>query len=173
MKRLIFLVVLFPAIALCGIAKPRTISDRMDSADKTAINYNFDSIYTYLLGEQKPRIKIGTFVASASTGNQSVTGLGFKPRLLFLFVTGGAGAISNAGSFGAGTTSSQIMFMSFYNDTSNRITGSPLVANKILDRINESDVSIQTATLTSLDSDGFTVNWSATQQYTIGYVAFE
>lgn len=125
--------------------------------------------YFYYICIKGGRFKVGTFNQATSTGNQATTGAGFTPVALMLASRNKTSGTSVTGgsrfSLGAGVSSSARASM--WTGGSN--TGSPtnnsrdLDSTKIIKMMTESGTTPTTqaaADLVSLDSDGFTVNWS-------------
>lgn len=124
--------------------------------------------------------KAGTFTKQSSTGNQAVTGVGFQPKALILFSTA-----TTTGSFqgdfmrytgfaSSSTTSKQRFFGSYSTDAADPSDAKVLVdTDGIWADGTPSSNFTQKATLSSFDSDGFTLNWSINNStnYVIGYIA--
>jgi hypothetical protein len=113
-------------------------------------------------------VKKGVFVCNTSTGNQSVTGVGFQPKAIILwgvkltsnntFESG-----DNAFWFGAATSATERWCMSGAEDdavaTSN--TGRRLSTNRVITiHASGTPTTDAIADLVSFDADGFTINWS-------------
>lgn len=126
-------------------------------------------------------VKQGTIAAkTGTTGSQATTGVGFQPKLVFFFATAqtAAGfADDGSGSFGAATSATEERCIAYSSDdnvstsdTARRqtqgvitILGAPATPTILAE-----------ADMTSLDADGFTLNWStvhATDAYLIHYLA--
>lgn len=112
---------------------------------------------------------VGTITEPASTGNQSTSGLGFQPNLVLFASIGNAtensanvtpgGVMFGAGDgsrswvcFGGGDNTAVTMNTVGYSKSSQIIAIAPQPNASTLDA---------EATLTSLDSDGFSLNWSS------------
>lgn len=109
-------------------------------------------------------VKGGTFNSPTSTGNVSVTGVGFTPKLLILYTTLATDASGMSPYWGAGTSSSArwsaaCTAVKTLNANAYRMFDS----SKIVRLTTEVGADFITADLVSLDSDGFTLNWSLTQ----------
>ena len=91
------------------------------------------------------KAKAGTFAKPGGTGNSAVTGVGFTPKAIFIFAAVPGGGSRGSIGFGADAAGRG----AFYYDTGN--VG--LTLSAIL-------YAGSAADLTSLDSDGFTLNWS-------------
>ena len=105
----------------------------------------------------RPRFKVGNFTRdlATATGTQAITGVGFKPKAIIIFgvVNGSAGVtggFSEASSHGC-----------FYDD--NAVVADTWQINTAAILLHErSSGNFQTATVSSLDSDGFTLSWTKT-----------
>lgn len=88
--------------------------------------------------------------APSSTGNQSITGIGFQPKVAIVFATTDKG---NSWGFGADGSSFD---RSIYNEYDS------WVSNDSTNLINaQSSSGTYSATINSYDSDGITLNWNA------------
>jgi hypothetical protein len=110
--------------------------------------------------------KAGSFTANTSTGNQAVTGVGFQPKALKLYAAAIAsdGTTSNgSGSFGFGASSSQRACMTWFSLDAggSSDTAKGLSTTKILRLFSAATPTVDAeADLVSLDSDGFTIDWT-------------
>ncbi len=108
-------------------------------------------------------VAIVSFTQRASAGSQAVTGVGFQPTAVILWTTWrvGTGLFNGAEICeGAGDGTTQFArSMSFDSGGSAWSEGYTFAA--ILRRINTSASATCVATLASLDADGFTLSWSA------------
>jgi len=166
--------ILFLSALPLSAAMRNVTDDSISDESKAAINKNFKNLAGVLSNKEDYRnagYKVGTFTSSGSTGNQSVTGVGFKPRLVMLFliladssfVQFGIGAMdSNGSQFGGGG-------MSFGADSG----GVGFVSNKCVSIANEAGTINYRASYVSMDSDGFTINWDAVAARLFGYIAFQ
>lgn len=110
--------------------------------------------------------QVGSFSQATSTGNQATTGVGFTPSALLLMSTNLAtsasiSTVASRLSFGSGTSSSARA--SIWAGGGNAgIQNNETETTKIISMITEGAVPATNATadLVSLDSDGFTVNWT-------------
>lgn len=126
----------------------------------------------------RTRIKVGSFTLNNATGSQAITGVGFKPAavLFFLGKSASSGA-DQASSFmvGAATSSSQeVVTESAVEDAAGAAGASTDTAASIKIRGNSSNNTVtEQADMTSLDSDGFTLNIStaSASPSTVGYIA--
>jgi hypothetical protein len=114
-------------------------------------------------------VKKGVFACNTSTGNQSVTGVGFQPKAVILwgvklasnntFTSG-----DNAFWFGAATSATNRWCMAGAEDdavtTSN--TGRRLSTDRVIHILASGTPTTEAvANLVSFDTDGFTINWSS------------
>lgn len=121
-------------------------------------------------------VAAGSFAAKGSTGNQSVTGLGFTPVVVYFFVGISTSASNSAAGFGYMTATTQyasawasrpaVSVGSTNTDTTHCIKLYAISAGGAFS-------AQQEAAFVSLDSDGFTINYSTstTNGDTIGYIA--
>lgn len=104
--------------------------------------------------------KVGTLSCPGSTGNQAITGVGFQPKAVLFW---GNKRTS------AGTSSSQFQFyVGMATSSSSRACSA--ISNgafrtdnlntKCIFLKNDASTTVLTADLTSMDADGFTLNWS-------------
>jgi hypothetical protein len=124
--------------------------------------------------------KIGTFNGQATTGDQSITGLGGQPVALIIFRNQDSIATSADASMMIGAASgSSNQFVCGYRSRDNQ-ADSDTRRFSYTDAIisvapNNANAPVRQAALVSFDSDGFTINWSinndgGTGSYT--YIAF-
>jgi hypothetical protein len=106
------------------------------------------------------RFKVGSFSVPGSTGNHSVTGLGFKPGLVV--ITGGWIAITNTNlaSHGAMDGSGNQWAQSNWSDVGNIHGTHRDTAACMLLCIPAGTVVVR-AEYVSMDADGFTINFTA------------
>lgn len=131
-------------------------------------------VHGLALGGQTFKAKVGTFVETATVGNQAYTGIGFRPTGLLLsqvMVTGFSDFGQAGPRIGFGSGSGAIGMVG-----SRAVSGTPTVRqgyNQHLEITGRAAATITSyATLTSLDSDGFTLNWTApVNGATQGYIA--
>jgi hypothetical protein len=109
-----------------------------------------------------------SFAANTSTGNQAITGVGFTPKALIVW-----GTTQTATGYAAGlhfffgvatssTTSQQWCIASAADDNiANSNAGGSGDVNSLLTILSNGTPTVDAvATLSSFDSDGFTINWS-------------
>lgn len=128
-------------------------------------------------------VKVGNFTQKTSTGSQATTGVGFQPDVLMLAsaVHDTANAVVDTARFsiGAGLSSSArwAYWTGDEDAAANALADSRYQTNKIITMADEagggSPTTLAEADLTSLDSDGFTLNWSTADATArnIGYIA--
>ena len=122
--------------------------------------------------------KFGQFVLNVGTGNQSIAGLGFQPKIILFFPTRQTadGGVAHAyAGFGAGISSTErfaIQSLSEDNSVaSDTIRGSSISKCIIYSALGSSSADIE-ADFVSLDGDGFTINiTTAGAAYRVGYLA--
>ena len=116
--------------------------------------------------------KAGSFSGNNATGNQSITGVGFQPKVvLFRYNMQGTDASMGDASigFGVGVSSSDRRVGGNYSNSG--LTTSSQAA------WNQSSYVIYTpgggnrADFVSMDSDGFTINWVAASEMAVTYLA--
>jgi len=109
--------------------------------------------------------KVGSFAAAATTGNQSITGVGFQPKAVIAWLDKttadqhSAGAVSNAAMpmcFGMTDGTSACCWV----DNDDFTAGNPYFHPSDFLRLSSGGaVLLLEATIVSLDADGFTVDW--------------
>ena len=116
--------------------------------------------------------KAGSFTASNSTGNQSITGVGFQPKVvLFRYNMQGSDASMGDSTigFGVGVSSSDRRVAGDYSNGA--------LSTSSHSAWNQSSYVIYTpgggyrADFVSMDSDGFTINWATASQMVVTYLA--
>lgn len=119
--------------------------------------------------------KAGSFVLNTVTGAQAVTGVGFTPKVVLFFMTIEA---ADTDDFGAsGTMAIGIGVSATARATIARAQGGASAtrtsAVNTLVIYSTGGVDIGTADLTSLDADGFTINWSTAPAaaWVVNYIA--
>src|SRR3990172_4848530 len=115
----------------------------------------------------------GNFVANTGTGNQAITGVGFQPKaLIFGFVAKTADGVGTGdGKYavaGMAVSSTQRAAVCFADDAARHTNVKCLVM------VNGASTLLAEADLVTMDSDGFTINWSTAPSgaWIIPYVAF-
>ena len=120
--------------------------------------------------------KIKTFTANVATGNQSITGVGFKPRLvIFIYCIGdSADFLFSIGAAMGSEANSQFVFAALRGGDSG--SGSKAMTNTYcLEVVNTSGAVTSRFQYVSSDADGFTINKLNTSggAEEIGYIAFQ
>ncbi len=138
--------------------------------DGFTINYSTpakNASYAFSLALKGIRAKIGSFNKTSNTApaSQSVTGLGFQPSTVMLFsfqdVVQGS-AVANA-RFGIGASDGTTSGSSAVTDGSglNPTVVRSIDKTKVFMKVNNNTPAIDAeADLSSLDTDGFTLNWT-------------
>lgn len=134
--------------------------------------------YFALGGTDLTNVDIGNFAASNSTGNQSVTGVGFQPDGI-IFLNNQRTSFSGGGDvrqcMGFATSSSERGCIGAFSEngivTSN--TTRHQRTNACIIVLGTTGAEIGLADFVSFDADGFTVNWSNANDALIGYIAFK
>jgi hypothetical protein len=116
------------------------------------------------------RSKVRTFTGKTTTGTQNITGLGFKPRMLWLMTTGlppKATAVPNFGdhalfSFGAASspTDRVCIWAGDENNVGTTNANSDLDRTKIIKVFDQTPTLQDAADLLSFDDDGFSLDWT-------------
>jgi hypothetical protein len=116
--------------------------------------------------------KAGSFTGSGSTGNQSITGLGFQPKVVLFRYNMGTSTGSASDSvigFGVGISSSDRRTSGNYS-SNNLSTSSNAAWNQDTYVIYTPSGSSR-ADFVSMDSDGFTINWVTSSSMVVEYLA--
>lgn len=130
-----------------------------------------------------PVVKQGNFTKRTSTGSQAVTGLGFQPKAVVFYWTlqttaGTSGATGQFWGQGFATGASNERALSVWDEDQTAIgttdSGRATYNNASIVMQGDDGAAAGVADLTSLDSDGFTLNWSTANSspYIIYYYAF-
>lgn len=106
--------------------------------------------------------KVGTFTAKSGTGEQSITGVGFQPKAVLFWITDrtSEGNSPNV-RFGRGWTDGTNEFaeaVARQDGTDN--SQDRVVNDKVITLINAGGSVLAEASMVSLDTDGFTLNWT-------------
>lgn len=123
-----------------------------------------------------PKVKVGSFSLSAA-GALAVTGVGFKPKLVYFFSvrgpSSGADQALNVMIGAANSSTSEAVSEGYVSDTAGAATGGVTTTASIIIRAGASATTItEQADFTSMDTDGFTLNVSTfTSARDILYVA--
>lgn len=122
--------------------------------------------------------RVGAIAASTSTGDQTTSGVGFQPKLLMMLGsrTTAAGSIAGA-SFGLGhgdmANSETFAGFNSADNVATTDTVRAILGNRIFQSSPPGDaVADSSASLTSLNSDGWLLNYSsASSAFNLGYMA--
>lgn len=113
-------------------------------------------------------VHVGTFQSIAGTGNQSITGVGFTPKALIVW----SHELNSLNSFsgdavfdiGAASSTTSERFLGMYNFDGSGTSDCLEVSSNVnfigIDFSGEGTIDTR-ANLTTLGSDGFTLNWTA------------
>jgi uncharacterized repeat protein (TIGR01451 family) len=109
---------------------------------------------------------LGGFDSKATTGSQSVTGVGFQPQALMIASTGQVASSTNTSQgrfmFGAGDGTTQgVAWMEDEDNQDISDVRSLDKTNNIISRTTASDTITGEASLGAFNNDGFTLNWTA------------
>ena len=133
-------------------------------------------------------VYVGADESPNSTGNQSITGVGFRPGLVIFFYGNydatnterdNTYAGSLIGSYGLGAsdgTNDWTVSTFIENDVATSNTGSICDSDVIHVMDSGGGSTDAAATLSSMDPDGFTLNWATvdgTNNFQYGFIAFE
>jgi len=112
-------------------------------------------------------VKVGTFASPSSPDSLGVTGIGFNPTLIQIFLLHPNN--TTRGIQGSGFYDGTSQFAT-YTDTTETSTSS----SNIIYWIDTATTTRVVAAATSLDSDGFTLNFTTSLSiYTFGYIAWK
>lgn len=111
---------------------------------------------------------IGTLTPSG-TGNLAVTGVGFKPRLVRFTVLPAASATANSSGGGAMTASARYAWSAASGSGGHSRSQSTTACLLLVS--GGSSTAVQAADYVSMDSDGFTINFSAQNGTQVAYEA--
>jgi len=144
----------------------------LTSMDADGFTLNWTTVngarQTFALCLKGGRFKVGSFNQPTSTGNQSVSGVGFTPSGVLLMSWNNASSASlvedHKLSLGAGSSSSDraSVWTGDQDAVTTQQSNSNLDRTKILKMLAHADspTTDAAADLVSLDSDGFTLNWT-------------
>ena len=112
--------------------------------------------------------KIGTFTANSGTGSQAVSGVGFQPEAVLFWITNrtatGSGAPARFGRGWTDGTNQSAMAVALSDNLSVDYQISGIARSDscivLIDDNGDSATILARATITSLNSDGFTINWA-------------
>ncbi len=114
-------------------------------------------------------VKVGSFAQKTSTGTQAVTGVGFQPKVVLFWIqdlTADGSAANAPHSFGAATSSSNRFYHASWVKDNDGVGFYPTLGTRatkcigVVDDASGTPARRAEADLTSMDADGFTLNWS-------------
>ena len=165
------------------------ITATLTSFDATGFTPNWGTLtttspkfnYFAFGGTDITNVTTGSFAASASTGNQAVTGLGYKPDIVIFFITlqTAAGQSNNNSQYSMGVMHSSGQWAiggKAQNAQATMNTARFFQNNRcIAVQATVSTALIWEASYVSMDSDGFTINIDVTDGslFLIGYMAIK
>ena len=126
----------------------------------------------------------GSFTMNASTGNQSVTGLGFQPKIIFFWSDGSTAdgtGVNIQGTHGIAVSATDRRCVGYSTpDNNSPGSGGNMLAGHYTDRIirfcrlNGDTAALREADFVSMDADGFTINIGTTDgtQSIVNYCAY-
>lgn len=121
------------------------------------------------------QIQVGSFAPRVGAGSQSITGIGFQPTGVIFFGPTEAGISQNlrwmVGGIDGSNQFARYTYCPAGDNTSTYGFGNSTA--KCIYLRDASPSTILDAAYTSLDADGFTVNWAVTNNnYVVSYIAF-
>lgn len=130
------------------------------------------------VGSSAKQPKIGSFTGPTSTGNKAVTGVGFKPRLVEFNViftaSDDARAVVNLGAMDA--AGNQFRTNSYVTSSLQRSRSAQNQCLAAYQSPGGTFTAILIAAFVSMDSDGFTVNFTtataAGSDFTVNWIAY-
>jgi hypothetical protein len=148
------------------------------------INYRMG--YIALGGSDIANVKVGSFLSKGSVGSLATTGIGFQPDVVIVFSSFASGSMPVSmgdAMIGMGFANS-ILSVNQYAAGSYSLDGTTGVLNSCRAQAQGDIVCTPTsgtvvglrATLTSLDADGFTLNWTVHNtvvQHNLFYIAIK
>src|SRR3989338_1058928 len=153
------------------------------SLDADGFTLNFTTItngyefYVLCLGGADLSAKVGTFDLSSGTGSQAVTGIGFQPQGLILAYTKNDAMEGTEAHctlvFGMGDGTRQNTNAKYDQDSAGIMNAERNHNNEDILNLTRDATTYVECDLTSLDSDGFTINRTTTTDTPrVGYIAF-
>lgn len=121
-------------------------------------------------------VKVGTFTAQTSTGTQAIAGVGFEPELIIFYGTNRTSAGNAAGDFSISygfCTIDETACISYAGEDDSAAASGAHRGDRAIHLIDEDGTIIGSASLSTTDVDGFTLNWNtaAAGGYQINYMA--
>lgn len=165
------------------------VTATLTSFDATGFTPNFGTLttvsplYNYLAigGTDITNVATGSQAADTTTGSMAVTGLGFQPDIVFLFLTlqTAAGDANNNSQYSMGVmhSSGQWAIGGKAQNAQATMNTSRFFQNNrcIAVQATASNTLVWEASYTSMDSDGFTINIDTTDgsAFLVGYIAIK
>lgn len=116
------------------------------------------------------KVFVGTFTSSAGTGNQSITGIGFRPRLVKFDVAAGDTSFFRIG-FGAMDAAGNQYAWGATSEDANSGGRATISRVYCVALTNSAATDILLGSFVSMDADGFTINWVTASPFIIGFIA--
>lgn len=126
-------------------------------------------------------VKAGSFSLNTSTGDQSVTGLGFQPKLIIFSTSvktadgshSCSGGVGSYGAVGAAVSSSSRFAFSHYISYASKVYNTSFDTDEAIVIYGAGAYNTE-ADFVSMDSDGFTINLATApaSAWKVGYIAF-
>lgn len=147
----------------------------------TTVTGTSTRIFYIALGGSDLKVVSSNFALSGSTGNQSITGTGWKPDLV-MFVNDASSDVDNASgksssnfNVGFATSSSNQFAIGRYNKqgTTPTSAGSIQVGDKCITRLSNATTLDVAASFVSMDNNGFTINVTNAGSRRIHYLAIK
>lgn len=159
------------ALATAGTATDNVVNDVV-SFDTNGFTLAWTTLtttsplhnYLALGGSDITNAKVGSFASNTTTGNQSVTGVGFKPDIVFLFANLSTTAVNatnnNNYGFGVMTATDQWSMgqKTQHNQATKNTSRSFDNTSCLIIPSTTTDAVAHVVKYVSMDSDGFTVN---------------
>lgn len=139
------------------LSYPTGADDATIAAGSYTLNMNLSSLPGAGLQTQ-----VETFAALSGTGNQTISTTGFQPKAVLFWITDRTSTGSGADAFyGRGWTdgTNQAAAATAWQDGSDNTWGS-MVTDRAIRLIDETGSVLADAGIVSLNSDGFTINWT-------------
>ena len=121
---------------------------------------------------------VGNFLVNTGTGALTVTGVGFTPKALIFFTTrkNGVGDQAQAGvgiGFATSSSAMRTMCCESMNNNNPATSTRSLSAIRCFTFVSETGTTLYSATLTSFNPDGFTLDQTVADgaQHTVGFMA--
>jgi len=150
-----------------------TLSTKIGANSNAYATATINAITGNWLGSPPPvSVKAGSFTGSGSTGNQSITGVGFQPKVVLFrynMATSTGSAADSVIGFGVGVSSSDRRTSGNYSN--NNVSTSSNAAWNQDSYVIYTPSGSSKADFVSMDSDGFTINWATSSSMLVEYLA--